>query len=63
MQIATIVGERRIKIVPDISAGGAGGGLAEALIARMLGGAVANGAAISGTLVNGASGNGGAPQG
>jgi hypothetical protein len=38
MQIATIVGERGIKIVPDISAGGAGGGLAEALIARMLGG-------------------------
>src|SRR5499427_2337187 len=40
MQIATIVGERQIKIVPDISAGGGGGGLAEALIARMLGGAV-----------------------
>jgi len=56
MQIATIVGERGIKIVPDISAGGAGGGLAEALIARMLaGGAVGP--------LNGASGTGGAGQG
>src|SRR3954454_22442640 len=57
MQIATIVGERGIKIVPDISAGGGGGGLAEALIARMLGGAVVNA-----TSVSGASGNGGASQ-
>jgi uncharacterized membrane protein YqiK len=68
MQIATIVGERHIKIVPDISAGGGGGGLAEALIARMLRGEVANGTSASGTVVNGtgvsgASGNGGAPQG
>src|SRR4029079_377385 len=56
MQIATIVGERGIKIVPDIAAGGAGGGLAEALIARMLaGGAVGP--------LNGASGTGGAGQG
>jgi uncharacterized membrane protein YqiK len=39
MQIATIVGERGIKVVPDIAVGGGagtGGGLAEALIARML---------------------------
>jgi uncharacterized membrane protein YqiK len=57
MQIATIVGERGIKIVPDISAGGAGGGLAEALIARMLGGAV-----VSGLPISGASGSGGAAQ-
>jgi len=60
MQIATIVGESRIKVVPDIAVGGgaAGGGLAEALIARML----ASGA-LAGP-VNGASGNGGAaPQG
>jgi uncharacterized membrane protein YqiK len=68
MQIATIVGERHIKIVPDISAGGGGGGLAEALIARMLRGEVASGTSASGTVVNGtgvsgASGNGGAPQG
>jgi uncharacterized membrane protein YqiK len=60
MQIATIVGERGIKVVPDIAVGGgaAGGGLAEALIARML----ASGALAA--PVNGASGNGGAaPQG
>jgi uncharacterized membrane protein YqiK len=61
IQIATIVGESGIKVVPDIAVGGgaAGGGLAEALIARMLG----NGA-LAGS-VNGASGNGGAgaPQG
>ena len=59
MQIATIVGERGIKVVPDIAVGGgaAGGGLAEALIARML----ASGA-LAGP-VNGASGNGGAAQG
>ncbi len=59
MQIATIVGERGIKIVPDISAGGGGGGLAEALIARMLAGNTAVGPVNS---VGGASGNGGAPQ-
>jgi uncharacterized membrane protein YqiK len=50
MQIATIVGERGIKIVPDIavSGGGAGGGLAEALIARMLSAGVSvNGAGAS----------------
>jgi uncharacterized membrane protein YqiK len=35
MQIATIVGERGIKVVPDIAVGG-GGGLADALIGRML---------------------------
>jgi len=35
MQIATIVGERGIKVVPDIAVGGAGG-LADALIGRML---------------------------
>ena len=58
MQIATIVGERGIKIVPDISAGGGGGGLAEALIARML----AGGAVGPVNSVAGASGNGGAPQ-
>ena len=59
MQIATIVGERGIKVVPDIAVGGgaAGGGLAEALIARML----ASGA-LAGP-VNGASGTGGAAQG
>ena len=66
MQIATIVGENRIKVVPDIAAGSGGGGLAEALIARMLGGAVANGTGaagvVSGTIVSGASGNGGASQ-
>ena len=41
MQLATILGEHGIKLVPDIAVGGgaAGGGLAEALIARMLGGA------------------------
>jgi uncharacterized membrane protein YqiK len=38
MQIATIVGERGIKVVPDIAVGGGGAGLGEALIARMLGG-------------------------
>jgi uncharacterized membrane protein YqiK len=40
MQIATIIGERNIKIVPDIAvSGGAGGsGLGEALMARMLAG-------------------------
>ena len=42
MQLATIIGERGIKIVPDIavSGGAAGGGLAEALMARMLAGGV-----------------------
>jgi uncharacterized membrane protein YqiK len=51
MQIATIVGERGIKIVPDIAVSGqGGGGLAEALIARMLG---------AGISVNGASAGGG----
>jgi uncharacterized membrane protein YqiK len=47
MQIATIVGERGIKVVPDVAVSGASGGagLAEALMARMLAGAVnANGA-------------------
>ena len=45
MQIASIVGEHGVKVVPDIAVGGGagGGGLAEALIARMLGGAVASG--------------------
>jgi uncharacterized membrane protein YqiK len=46
MQIATIVGERGIKVVPDIAVGGgggSGGGLAEALIARMLSGAETSG--------------------
>jgi uncharacterized membrane protein YqiK len=40
MQIATIIGERGIKIVPEIAvSGGAGGsGLGEALMARMLAG-------------------------
>jgi uncharacterized membrane protein YqiK len=60
MQIATIVGERGIKVVPDIAVGGGsglgGGGLAEALIGRMLAGAGMNGAAGGG--VSGA-GNGG----
>jgi uncharacterized membrane protein YqiK len=36
MQIATIVGERGIKVVPDIAVGGGGAGLGEALIGRML---------------------------
>ncbi|HEY7374041.1 MAG TPA: SPFH domain-containing protein [Polyangia bacterium] len=61
MQIATIVGERGIKIVPDISAGGAGGGLAEALIARMLGGAVGggvNGVGGAGPVSGGSAGGG-----
>jgi uncharacterized membrane protein YqiK len=40
MQIATIVGERGIKVVPDIAVNGGGGGLADALMARMLGGSV-----------------------
>jgi uncharacterized membrane protein YqiK len=62
MQIATIVGESRIKIVPDISAGGAGGGLAEALIARMLGGAVVHGVSGNGGAVSGALGGDGAPR-
>jgi uncharacterized membrane protein YqiK len=39
MQIATIIGERNIKIVPDIAvSGGGGNGLGEALMARMLAG-------------------------
>ena len=59
MQIATIVGERHIKIVPDISAGGGGGGLAEALIARMLGGGVVDGVPVNGASANG---NGGAAK-
>ena len=63
MQIATIVGERGIKIVPDISAGGGGGGLAEALIARMLGGAIVNGTSGSGGAVSGVLGSDGAPRG
>jgi len=57
MQIASIVGEHNVKVVPDIAVGGGGGGLAEALIARML----ASGA-LAGP-VNGASGSGGAAQG
>jgi uncharacterized membrane protein YqiK len=52
MQIATIVGERGIKVVPDIAVGGGtgglGGGLAEALIARMLAGGGVNGAGGAG---------------
>ncbi|HVZ75381.1 MAG TPA: SPFH domain-containing protein [Polyangia bacterium] len=49
MQIATIVGERNIKVVPDVAVSGAGGGagLAEALMARMLAGANGNGGASS----------------
>jgi uncharacterized membrane protein YqiK len=54
MQIATIVGERGIKVVPDIAVGGGGGGsgsgLAEALIARMLSGGGASGAGGAGTI-------------
>ena len=39
MQIATIIGERNIKIVPEIAvSGGGGNGLGEALMARMLAG-------------------------
>ncbi|MDB4980606.1 MAG: band 7 protein [Myxococcales bacterium] len=51
MQIATIVGERGIKVVPQIAVNGAGGaaGLAEALMARMLAGGVnVNGAGAAG---------------
>jgi uncharacterized membrane protein YqiK len=42
MQIATIIGERGIKVVPEIavSGGGGGSGLADALMARMLAGGV-----------------------
>jgi len=62
MQIATIVGERGIKVVPDIAVaggGGAGGGLAEALIARMLAGGGVNGAAGGGS--SGAAGGSAGP--
>jgi uncharacterized membrane protein YqiK len=51
MQIATIIGERGIKVVPEIavSGGGGGSGLAEALMARMLaGGVVGNGSGGAG---------------
>ena len=39
MQLASILGENRVKLVPDIAVGGEGsGGLANAMIARMLAG-------------------------
>jgi uncharacterized membrane protein YqiK len=52
MQIATIIGERGIKVVPEIAvSGGGSGGLGEALMARMLAG---------GGLSAAVNGNGGA---
>jgi uncharacterized membrane protein YqiK len=49
MQIATIVGERGIKVVPEIAVSGGNGagssGLAEALMARMLASGVGGAAA------------------
>jgi uncharacterized membrane protein YqiK len=50
MQIATIIGERGIKVVPEIavSGGGGGSGLAEALMARMLAGGAVNGSGGAG---------------
>jgi uncharacterized membrane protein YqiK len=63
MQIATIVGERGIKVVPDIAVGGGGGGLggglAEALVARMLAGGGLNGAGAGGSAAGGAGTPGG----
>lgn len=38
MQIATILGEHHVKLVPDVAVGGGQGGIAEALIGRMLAG-------------------------
>ena len=46
MQLATILGENNVKLVPDIAVSGeAGGGLANAMIARMLAGPRAGGEA------------------
>jgi hypothetical protein len=41
MQLAAVLGENKVKLVPDIAVSGNGGagGLAEVLIARMLQGA------------------------
>jgi hypothetical protein len=41
MQLATVLAEHQVKLVPEIAVGGAqsGSGLAEVLIARMLAGA------------------------
>jgi uncharacterized membrane protein YqiK len=55
MQIATIVGERGVKVVPDIAVGG-GGGLGEALIGRILAGGVSAAGGANGA--NGAGGEG-----
>lgn len=47
VQLATILGEHGVKLVPEIAVGGGegGGGLATAMVARLLKGELANGAA------------------
>jgi uncharacterized membrane protein YqiK len=37
MQLAAVLGEHNVKLVPDVSVNGGGGGLPDALMARMLG--------------------------